>query len=39
MVFAILLWGDAHMLKVTLLVAFANMIAGFFGKSEGQNWA
>jgi len=26
------------MLKVTLLVTFANMIAGLFGKSEGMNW-
>jgi len=26
------------MLKVSLLVSFANMIAGLFGKSEGQTW-
>jgi len=26
------------MLKVTLLVTLANMIAGLFGKSEGQTW-
>jgi hypothetical protein len=37
-VFGILLKGDAHMLKASLLVAFANMVAGFFGKCEGMNW-
>jgi len=26
------------MLKISLLVTFANMIAGLFGKSEGMNW-
>jgi hypothetical protein len=37
MVFGILL-RETLMLKVSLLVSFANMIAGFFGKSEGQVW-
>lgn len=27
------------MLKVSLLVSFANMIAGLFGKSEGSTWS
>jgi hypothetical protein len=27
------------MLKISLLVTLANMIAGLFGKSEGQTWS
>jgi hypothetical protein len=30
--------GETLMLKISLLVTFANMIAGLFGKSEGMNW-
>jgi hypothetical protein len=31
--------GETLMLKVSLLVTFANMIAGLFGKSEGTTWS
>jgi len=27
------------MLKINLLVTFANMVAGLFGKSEGTTWS
>jgi len=26
------------MLKISLLVSLAHIVAGFFGKSEGVNW-
>jgi hypothetical protein len=30
--------GETLMLKISLLVSLANIVAGFFGKSEGVNW-
>jgi hypothetical protein len=30
--------GVTLMLKISLLVTFANALAGLFGKSEGQTW-
>jgi hypothetical protein len=30
--------GETLMLKIGLLVSLANIVAGFFGKSEGVNW-